>query len=344
MERFTFLSCEKTSDEATNIKSYLLRVPESIKIDEFKPGRFIVIDHPDKSGTSQTRNYSITALRDNNLIEITVKSTGKNGVSDSLYSNIRSGSLLCLTQVGGSITSDCILSYKHVMMLAGGIGITLPMALIRCLAHLKKEGERVPRVTLFVSSPTVACIPFLAELLSLEFGSDWFNVRFFITQEAIKKNSRHFTAGRLDRRCLLETAPTDAIVICGSHSFSATQQALITELDKNIPCYIEAFSSPERTAPEQSSGQHTNIAVRVDQIDYHFTVNTETTLLEALEANHITIRSQCRSGICGSCRIKVISGSCRREPDFSLSPAERESGYALACCSYAEGDELSIEV
>jgi len=344
MERLTFLSCEKSSDEAINIKSYLLRVPDSIIIDEFKPGRFIVINHPDKNGAPQERNYSITALRDKNLIEITVKSTGKNGVSDSLYSNISSGSFLCLTQVGGNITSDCIVSYEHVMMLAGGIGITLPMALIRSLAKLNKEGKRVPKVSLLVSSATVACIPFLAELLSLELGSDWFNVRFFITQEAIKNNSLNFIAGRLDKRFLLDTAPSDAVVICGSHGFSATQQAMITEIDKNIPCYIEAFTSPERTAPENSSRHHTYISARVDQNDYRFRVNTEITLLEALEANHINIRSQCRSGICGSCRIKVVAGSCRRDPDFALSPAERESGYALACCSYAEGDELSIEV
>ncbi|MHC8305220.1 2Fe-2S iron-sulfur cluster-binding protein [Pseudomonas sp. PB3P13] len=344
MEWPTFLSCEKTSDVATNIKTYLLRVPESITTDELKPGRFIVINHPDLSGTTQKRNYSITALRDNKQIEITVKRTGNKGVSDSLHSNINSGSLIYCSQVGGNITSDRINGYRHVLMLAGGIGITLPIALIRCLALLDKEGKPVPKVTLLVSSPTIDSIPFLAELLALELGSTWFSVRFFITREAVNPHSSHFIGGRLSKTDLLETAPADAVVICGSHGFSAAQQAHVAEFNGNIPCYIEAFSSPDRSVSKPDQPQHTTVRARSNQLDYYFVVNAGTTLLDALEANLVSIRSQCRSGICGSCRIKVVSGSCKRAPDFSLSAAERESGYALACCSYAEGDELTIEV
>lgn len=344
MERLTLLSCEKISDIAANTKTYLLRVPGAITTDELKPGRFIVINHPDQSGASQKRNYSITALKESDLIEITVRSTGNNGVSDNLHSNINSGSLLCLSQVGGNITSDCISAYRHVLTLAGGIGITLPIALIRCLAQLEKNGESVPRVTLLVSSPNIASIPFLAELLALKFGSNWFDVRFFITQEAINTHSRHFIGGRLSKRVLLESAPADAAVICGSHGFATAQQALVAELDNNIPCFIEAFSSPESSVQEADRSSKTAVCVRSNQLDCHFEINAETTLLDALEANQVSIRSQCRSGICGSCRIKVVSGSCKRAPDFSLSAEERESGYALACCSYAVGDYLTIEV
>jgi ferredoxin-NADP reductase len=344
MERFTFLSCEKISDIATNTKTYLLRVPGAIATDDFKPGRFIVINHPDQSGTSQKRNYSITALKENNLIEITVKSTGNNSVSDNLHSNINSGSLLCLSNVGGNITSDCISAYRHVLMLAGGIGITLPIALIRCLAKLNKKGEPAPNVTLLVSSPTIGSIPFLAELLTLKLGSNWFDVRFFITKEPVNTNSHHFFGGRLSKRALLELPPADAAVICGSHDFATAQQALVSEFNYNIPCYIEAFSSPKLSVPEPDRISQTTVCARSNQLDYHFEINAETTLLDALEANQVPIRSQCRSGICGSCRIKVVSGSCKRAPDFSLSTEERQSGYALACCSYAEGDRLTIEV
>lgn len=344
MERLAFLSCEKTSDAATHTKTYLLRLPQCIATDELKPGRYIVINHPDRFGTAQQRNYSITALRDNNQIEITVKSTGNKGVSDSLYSNVSCGSLLCVSQVGGNITSDSIIAYRHVLMLAGGIGITLPVALIRSLVELEKKDKTIPRVTLLVSSPTIASIPFLAELLALAFRSDWFNVRFFITREAVKTHSQHFTGGRLDKLSLLDSVPVNAAVICGSHGFSVAQQVLVKELNHNIPCYIEAFSSLEPSEPTAEHSPLTTVCARSNQNDYRFQVSTGKTLLDALEANQVPIRSQCRSGICGSCRIKVISGACKRAPDFSLSTAERESGYALACCTYAEGGELSIEV
>ncbi|MCY1425575.1 NADH oxidoreductase HCR [compost metagenome] len=344
MEQLTFLSCEKISDAATNTKTYLLRLPQCIEPNELKPGRYIAINHPDRSGTAQQRNYSITAVRDINQIEITVKRTGNNGVSDTLYSNVGCGSLLCFSNVGGNITSDSIIAYRHVLMLAGGIGITLPIALIRSLVELESKDKPIPRVTLLVSSPTIASIPFLAELLALAFRSNWFNVRFFITRESIDTHSHHFTGGRLVKLSLPDSVPVDAAVICGSHGFSVAQQVLVKELNHNIPCFIEAFSSVEQSEPAAEHSPLTTVCARSNQQDHHFQVSSGQTLLDALEANQVPIRSQCRSGICGSCRIKVISGACKRAPDFSLSTTELEAGFALACCTYAEGGELSIEI
>jgi ferredoxin len=66
-------------------------------------------------------------------------------------------------------------------------------------------------------------------------------------------------------------------------------------------------------------------------------IDPSKSILEHLEINNIPIRSQCRSGICGSCRLKIISGKYKRETDFYLDEDDTASGYALACCTYPTG-------
>ena len=59
------------------------------------------------------------------------------------------------------------------------------------------------------------------------------------------------------------------------------------------------------------------------------THSTRFTLLEALERTGHEIEYQCRSGYCGSCRVKLLSGSVayRESPLAMLLPNE-----ILTCC------------
>ncbi|MGS0681625.1 class I ribonucleotide reductase maintenance protein YfaE [Shewanella sp. 125m-7] len=59
------------------------------------------------------------------------------------------------------------------------------------------------------------------------------------------------------------------------------------------------------------------------------------TLLEALEFKKVQIFSECRSGFCGQCKTKVISGkvSYIRDPLVTL-----EADECLPCCCIPDGD------
>ena len=60
-----------------------------------------------------------------------------------------------------------------------------------------------------------------------------------------------------------------------------------------------------------------------------FTLQEGETLLEALERTGHEIEYQCRSGYCGSCRVKLLSGNVayRESPLAMLLPNE-----ILTCC------------
>ncbi|WP_293731390.1 class I ribonucleotide reductase maintenance protein YfaE [uncultured Actinobacillus sp.] len=70
------------------------------------------------------------------------------------------------------------------------------------------------------------------------------------------------------------------------------------------------------------------------------THSNQVSLLETLEKNDITHEYQCRSGYCGSCRVKMKKGkvSYKEHPLAFLNPDE-----ILLCCCQVETD-LELEL
>lgn len=66
-----------------------------------------------------------------------------------------------------------------------------------------------------------------------------------------------------------------------------------------------------------------------------FELQTNETLLEALERTGHFVEYQCRHGYCGSCRVKLLSGSVSyaQTPMAFLFPQE-----ILPCCCTVESD------
>jgi ferredoxin len=61
------------------------------------------------------------------------------------------------------------------------------------------------------------------------------------------------------------------------------------------------------------------------------TETADLTILEAAEEADVEIPFECRSGICGQCKVKLVSGKVRMDSQDALSPADRGKGLILAC-------------
>jgi ferredoxin len=55
------------------------------------------------------------------------------------------------------------------------------------------------------------------------------------------------------------------------------------------------------------------------------------TVLEAAEECGVDIPFECRSGICGQCKTRLVTGRVAMEVQDALTPADRERGLILAC-------------
>jgi ferredoxin len=55
------------------------------------------------------------------------------------------------------------------------------------------------------------------------------------------------------------------------------------------------------------------------------------TILEIAEDHDVVIPYDCRSGICGQCKIKLLSGSVVMDSEDALDDADRAEGLILGC-------------
>jgi len=61
-------------------------------------------------------------------------------------------------------------------------------------------------------------------------------------------------------------------------------------------------------------------------------------VLEAAEECGVAIPFECRSGICGQCKTKVISGRVAMEVQDALTSADKAKGIVLACQAVCVND------
>ncbi len=76
-----------------------------------------------------------------------------------------------------------------------------------------------------------------------------------------------------------------------------------------------------------------------------FSVKGDETLLDAAKASNLVLEHSCRTGRCGVCKAKVISGTTRvLKTEECLSVQDSDDGLILTCCRTAESDVvLGIE-
>jgi len=60
-------------------------------------------------------------------------------------------------------------------------------------------------------------------------------------------------------------------------------------------------------------------------------VDADTTILETAESASIEIPYECRSGICGQCKTRLIEGTVQMDCEDALSETEKANGVILAC-------------
>ncbi|MBA3819536.1 MAG: 2Fe-2S iron-sulfur cluster binding domain-containing protein [Deltaproteobacteria bacterium] len=107
----------------------------------------------------------------------------------------------------------------------------------------------------------------------------------------------------------------------------------------------EAFVSPLPGAPaapdEPPTGADDAAApatVRFARAGRTIDVEPGLTLLEAAEDAGIAIPFECRSGICGQCKTRLISGRVTMPVQDALAPSDRARGLVLACQARAIHD------
>lgn len=73
------------------------------------------------------------------------------------------------------------------------------------------------------------------------------------------------------------------------------------------------------------------------------TVSTGKTILELAEDIGVQIDYQCRQGVCGTCKVKLLKGEVTMTGASALTDDEIKDGYILACVAKPKTDYVEIE-
>jgi ferredoxin len=67
-------------------------------------------------------------------------------------------------------------------------------------------------------------------------------------------------------------------------------------------------------------------------------ISERDTILDVADRANVYIDNACRSGTCGACRVKLLSGEVLMPVEDSLTEGEKARGYILACQAQAKSD------
>lgn len=337
--------CDESSLLTAKIRLFRLKLVENGEVNNqpCAPGEYFRFNFRDENNSTFLRCYTLVYVEQGKYYDFIIEDKGAGSASSIISRLLANRNEIEVTARGGEVTFDSIREKNHVLLVAGGIGITLPLALIReCFKHY---GYSSPgkHILLMLSCNDLSSVPCMNELLDLHSRCDWFSLRINVTRAVLDKTSGVIRSGRIDLASADINSPPETTVICGSVGFAEAMVSAIRQRFPQTHVAVEAFSSMP-TPAVRSTGQNVpGERMTVTNANRDISAETDKTVLDNLIKHDIPIRNMCRAGICGSCKFKLHSGSVRSELDFCLSAKDKAENIHLACCSFPDKDTV-IEI
>jgi ferredoxin-NADP reductase/DMSO/TMAO reductase YedYZ heme-binding membrane subunit len=322
--------------ETASVRTFRLAPPGGGPIPfAYRAGQFLNLSLPIE-GRSVGRSYTIASppTRDA-YIELTVKREEHGQVSRFLHEMLMTGQTVTVTAPSGRFTFD-LATADAVLLIAGGVGITPVMSILRDLTDRGWPGKidlvfsvRSPSDVIFADEFhfLTARYPNLrVHVTATRGGDDWSGPRGRVNAELL--------------RMLVPDAAARPAFVCGPDAMAASTRAELLAL--GVPAEritLESFT-PAAAAPPGTpvvADEAAAFSVTFARSDRTVPLNGKT-VLDAAESAGVPIDYQCRAGICGTCRCKLLSGRVTMAVRDALSDADEAEGYILACQARASED------
>ena len=285
------------------------------QLPQFSAGAHITIQVPNGA----LRKYSLCndpAERDRYTIAVKREANGRGG-STNLIDGVKAGDEL---RVAPPINDfELPQRAQDFLFIAGGIGITPIMAMIR---QVQAENKRF---RLFYCTRSPETTAFLDELSAASF-KDTVTIHF----------DHGDPAHSLDLRPILqERKNREHLYCCGPRPLMEAVRNM-TDHWSSAAVHFEAFSDAETHKPTDKPFR-VKLARSGEVVD----VPTDKTILEALRDHGLDVPSSCEAGTCGTCRTKLLAGQADHR-DLVLTEHERGDNIMI-CVSRARSDEITID-
>ncbi len=349
----TELQVTNIIDETYNVKTFRL-VGVSPLLFSYLPGQYVTL-LLNIEGKEVQRSYSMSSSPSRpHTLDFTVKRLPGGLVSNWLCDNIKLGDKI---KVKGPIGRFSCLkkSSRKVLFIGAGSGVTPLMSMSRWLFD---TASNIDAKVLF-SFRHHKDIIYRKELEMMADSAKAMDFAITLTGSYGKNNNWKDFSGRIDR-VMLESFAKDLndrdVFLCGPEAFMKGVKSLLEAM--NYPMqrlHCESFNcTPNQpiTKPEpQTCGPKvkadTTLLTTKEGVLHTITfaksnkvVHTDesTNLLQLAEAQGIEIDYDCKTGSCGECMVKCLSGQVEMNADCEIDNHEREQGLIFSCCAFARSD------
>jgi vanillate O-demethylase ferredoxin subunit len=310
---------KRISYEAENVNSYELVALTGGDLVPFAAGCHIDLHLPN----GMIRSYSL--LNDqserNRYVVAVNKDAASRGGSSFIHETVRVGDIINISHPKNNfvLQEDA----AHSVLIAGGIGITPLLSMIRRLETLGRSWE------LFYAARTRVATAFLDELNSLR-PCIHSNLHVNFDQEP---------PGRmLDLPSIVKDAPSNAhLYCCGPVPMLEAFEAATANRPGNH-VHVEYFKAKEEPAAEGG------FEVKLARSNRTIVVPAGKTILNALLDAGIAASYACTEGVCGTCETRVVEGIPDHRDAFLSKEEQAANKTMMICCSGSKSPTLALDL
>ena len=303
-------------------------------------------------GRELRRSYSVCAGVDDGVLRIGVRRVRGGQFSNWIADTLRVGDSLEVMPPQGRfhvpLQADAA---RHFLGVAGGSGITPVLSILRTV--LAREPRS--RFTLLYGNRTLRSTMFKEELEDLKNRyMTRLDLHHVFSDEAADTELHH---GLLDRArvarfldLLVPAAGIDHAFVCGPYQMNDEAEAALQAAGvASARIHVERFGVPQAApgavmhATQAGDASHSEVGIRRDGQRRVIAVRQDDpSILDAAIAAGMDLPFSCTSGVCGTCRARLLSGEVRMERNFALERADLDAGFILTCQAHARSAQVEI--
>ncbi len=326
-------------------------VPEPLRETfAFTPGQYLTL-RSTVGGADVRRSYSICAGADDNALRVGVRLLPGGVFSQWVNASLKAGDTVQVFPPQGHFHVPlAAIERRHFLGIAAGSGITPILSIMKTV--LAREPQS--RFTLIYGNRRQASTMFREEIEDLK--------NRYLTRLALhhvfsrEQQDAPLGEGRISKAKLAEflgplidPKGLDEVFVCGPYEMNDEAEAALLEAGvASARIHIERFGAPPLGAAPlhpMLAGDAAQARVTVvrdgqrREIDF---MAGDASLLDAAARAGLDVPFSCKSGVCSTCRAKLIEGEVRMDRNFALEKRELAAGFILTCQSHPLTERVTI--
>ena len=332
---------------AANAKTYILRSKDGKALPYFRAGMYLNLKL-ELDGSLVTRSYSLCSSPKKALegkYAITVRSNPGGFAADKLLAGLKVGDEVVSSCPQGFFYYEDLRDCPTVIGLAGGSGITPFLSMAEAIADGTEDFDLV----LLFGSRDVDNILFKDELDALAKKTDKFKVVHVLSDSETEGYEHGFITAELIKKYAPE-GEDYSVFLCGPEGMYKFLKPEIAKLGLPERLFRRKLIDVTKSVwesegyPAECRDKTFELTVSQGDKEYKIPCSANEPVLVAIERAGIKAPSRCRSGECGWCRSKLVSGTYFVPAENEMRRwADKEYGYIHPCSTFATSD-MVLEV